>query len=151
MTNQKPTGKLYTSNPAGLKNLDREAELWQIMRAAHTLPNCTLVKSLSPSTQLFLKYSQEWKGLPYNEWWPKYEKYFKEELKTDGMVKSLRDVYKKLLRGKNIVLICFCNDHRYCHRRLVAEFFEPYGVRAVELNPIKVEQLSIFSEEYDDI
>lgn len=145
-----PKGKLFTSNPAGLQNLEVKAELWQIMRAANTLPNCIQVKSLSPSKTLFLKYSQEWKGKSYQEWWPKYEKCFNEELKKDVVVQSLREIYKKLLLGENIVLICFCNDHRYCHRRLVAEFFEPYGVKPIELNPIKVEQLSIFSEEYND-
>lgn len=146
----KPTGKLFTSNPAGLKNLEVEAELWQIMRAGHTLPNCIEVKTLSPSKPLFLKYNQEWKGLPYQEWWPKYEKQFNEELKKEAVLQSLRDIYRKLLAGTNVVLICFCNDHRYCHRRLVAEFFKPYGVEPKELNPVKVEQLSIFSEEYND-
>lgn len=143
-----PKGKLYTTNPTGLKYLDTEAELWQIMRSAQTLPNTILVKVLSPSKHLFIKYSQEWKDKPYSEWWPKYEKYFLGELKSVEKMRGLREVYKNLLAGKNIVLICFCSDHRYCHRRLVAEFFEPYGVTAIELNPIKSEQLSIFQEEF---
>ena len=39
-----------------------------------------------------------------------------------------------------MVLVCFCHDHRYCHRRLVGEFFAPYGVKSEELNPILIEQ-----------
>jgi uncharacterized protein YeaO (DUF488 family) len=146
----KPIGKLFTTNPSGIKKLEIEAELWQIMRSAQSLPNTIQVKSLSPSKQLFLKYDQDWKGNPYNEWWPKYERFFLEELKSPGKIQSLREIYKKLVAGKNIVLICFCSDHRYCHRRLVGEFFKPYGVTVTELNPIKIEQLSIFQEDIYD-
>jgi uncharacterized protein YeaO (DUF488 family) len=142
-----PTGNLFTSNPAGLINLNVEAELWQITRGGVQLPNTLLVKNLSPSKTLFLKFVHEWKGYPYDEWWHKYERLFLKELSTEEKLRGLRDVYKRLLLGKNVVLICFCHDHRFCHRRLVAEFFEPYGVKAKELNPIKVEQLSIFQEE----
>lgn len=153
--NKKPTGMLYTSNPAGLKNLNIEAEVWQITRGGLTLPNVILEKKLSPSSSLFQTFIQDWKGKPFNQWWPKYEKKFLIELETEEKIRGLRDVYKRLLLGKNVVLVCFCKDHRYCHRRLVGEFFKPYGVKAIELNPISQEQISLFEgvengENYND-
>ncbi|MCJ7843287.1 DUF488 domain-containing protein [Lederbergia sp. NSJ-179] len=144
MTRPVPTGKLYTSNPAGLKFLKEEAELWQIMRAGHELSGAIRVKELSPSDQLFHTYIREWKGLPSEKWWPYYEEQFMREMKTDEKLQGLRAIYKKLLLGHTIVLICFCDDHRICHRRLVGGFFKQYGVEAVELNPVTTEQISLF-------
>lgn len=141
---KKPLGKLYTSNPAGLRNLQEKAEIWQITRAGVDIPNVIIVKSLSPSPVLFQNFIQDWKGKPFDEWWHLYEKRFLKELDTEEKLVSLREIYKKLLSGKNIVLLCFCKDHRYCHRRLVGEFFKPFEVDAIELNQIKEEQLSLF-------
>lgn len=141
---KKTTGKLYTSNPQGLRYLDEEAELLQITRAGADLPNVTVVKELSPSPSLFKLFVHEWKGKPANEWWWKYEEKFNEELKNAHKLKGLRDVYKKLLAGENVVLICFCSDHRICHRKLIGDFFAEYGVKAIELNPVTEDQLSLF-------
>ncbi|GMN99862.1 DUF488 family protein, N3 subclade [Parageobacillus thermoglucosidasius] len=141
---KKPRGKLYTSNVDGLKFAPPHAEVWQITRAGHDISGAIVVRSLSPSPQLFQRYLKEWKGTNPKKWWPLYENVFLSELREEEKLKSLRDIYKKLLLGQDIVLLCFCADHRYCHRRLVGEFFKPYGVVAVELNPIKIEQLSLF-------
>lgn len=144
MNSSVPTGKLYTSNPTGLKYLKEEAEIWQIMRAGPELAHAIRVKELSPSDQLFQSYVRTWRHKPSNEWWPLYEDRFMREMKTEEKLYGLRAIYKRLLMGKNVVLICFCDDHRICHRRLVGEFFKSYGVEAVELNPVKTEQLSLF-------
>lgn len=139
-----PNGRLYTTNPTGLKFLKEEAELWQIMRAGPELANAIRVKELSPSDQLFQSYIRTWRHKSSEEWWPLYQERFLKELQTDEKLKGLREVYKSLLKGNNVVLICFCDDHRICHRRLVGEFFKPYGIEAVELNPVNSEQISLF-------
>lgn len=139
-----PTGKLYTSNPTGLKYLKEEAEIWQIMRAGFEIENALRVKELSPSDGLFQTYIRKWKDQPSEKWWHLYEERFQQEMNTDEKIHGLRAVYKRLLTGKNIVLICFCDDHRICHRRLVGEFFKPYGVEAIELNPVNSEQITLF-------
>ncbi|MFB9759610.1 DUF488 domain-containing protein [Ectobacillus funiculus] len=139
-----PKGRLYTSNPAGLRFLEEEAEIWQITRGGVNLPNTVVVKELSPSPSLFQTFVQDWKGTPFDNWWHLYEKRFLGEMETDEKLRGLRDVYKRLLVGRNVVLVCFCKDHRYCHRRLVGEFFKPYGVEAIELNPVSQDQLSFF-------
>lgn len=114
------------------------------MRAGHEIPDALRVQELSPSDELFQTYLRAWRNKPPKEWWPFYEQRFKKEMQSEEVLKGLRAVYKRLLLGRNVVLICFCDDHRICHRRLVGEFFEPYGVKAIELNPVKTEQISLF-------
>jgi Protein of unknown function, DUF488. len=141
----KPMGSLFTSNGNGLRNLKVEAEIWQITRAGIQLPNSILVRGLAPSTELFETYLNEWKGIPSKDWWPEYESRFLDELKTDEKLNCLRELYRSLRSGINIVLVCFCKDYNYCHRKLVAEFFKQYELIAEELDPIKHEQLILFS------
>ncbi|MHB8127217.1 MAG: DUF488 family protein, N3 subclade [Desulfitobacteriaceae bacterium] len=69
----------------------------------------------------------------------------KVEAKTDKKLNCLRELYRRLRSGTNIVLLCFCKDYNYCHRKLVAEFFKQYEMIAEELDPIKHEQLILFS------
>ena len=144
MLQSTPTGKLFTSNPAGLRYLKEEAEIWQIMRAGFEIKEALRVKELSPSDDLFQTYIRAWRNKPSEQWWPLYEERFQKELKTEEKIYGLRKVYKQLLMGHNVVLICFCDDHRICHRRLVGEFFNSYGVDAIELNPVNSEQISLF-------
>lgn len=140
-----PPGKLYTCNARGLKKVNFPADILMITRAGFEVPNAEIIRDLSPSPDLFQTYLNEWKDKePYEVWWPKYEKRFLAELKLESRVVALRDVYKRLIVGHNVILVCFCKDHRYCHRRLVGEFFEQFGVKAQELNPIEVEQINLF-------
>jgi uncharacterized protein YeaO (DUF488 family) len=138
----KPTGQLFTSNPSGLKKLKVNAELWQITRAGEDIPNALIVRDLSPSKELYSMYINQWRKLPPQDWWPKYEERFLSELNSPEKLPLLRKVYCKLLKDTNIVLICFCQDHIHCHRRLVGDFFKTYGVEVEEINPLM--QLSIF-------
>lgn len=139
-----PTGKLYTSNVTGLKKVIFPADVLLITRAGYEVQNTTIVRELSPSAELFHTYFTQWKDEPTYDWWVNYEQRFNVELKSEEKIKALREVYKKLRQGKNIVLLCFCKDHRYCHRRLVGDFFAPFGVNAEELNPVQVEQVTFF-------
>ncbi|MEW4368935.1 DUF488 family protein, N3 subclade [Paenibacillus kandeliae] len=141
---RQPMGKLYTSNLPGLKKLNTDADRLLITRAGAEISNVEVVRALSPSADLFHTIWNKRKELTDNSWWPEYERRFKQELTSEEKLHALRDVYKRLLRGQNVVLICFCKDHRYCHRRLVGQFFAQYGVEAEELNPITVEQLELF-------
>lgn len=138
----KPNGKLFTSNPNGLKKLKVDAELWQITRAGIDIPNATVVRELSPSPELYHQYITQWKGLPPQDWWTQYEQRFLKELNSPDKLQLLRKIYCKLLKNINIVLICFCQDHLHCHRRLVGDFFRAYDVEVEELNPLM--QLSMF-------
>lgn len=140
-----PKGKLYTCNANGLHKVKFPADVLLITRAGFEIENAEIIRDLSPSPELFQTYLNEWKNKePYEVWWPKYEKRFLTELMWESRLQALREVYKKLIVGKSVVLVCFCKDHRYCHRRLVGEFFKKYGVEPKELNPISVEQINLF-------
>ena len=139
-----PKGKLYTSNLAGLKRINFEADVLLITRASVEIAGTTIVKDLAPSVDLFQTFLNSWKNRPGPDWWPRYEERFLIELKSNIKINALRDVYRSLNQGKNVVLVCFCADHRHCHRRLVGEFFKANGVEAEELNPITIEQITIF-------
>lgn len=143
---KKPKGKLYTSNPNGIKKITFNAEIWQITRGGPTIPDTIVVDSLAPSKDLFKKYTNEWKGKSPEVWWKDYEEQFMSEMKTEEKLQCLRLIYKKLLKRKNIILVCFCKDHRYCHRRLLGEFLKQYNVEVKELNPLKHEQPTLFKE-----
>lgn len=139
-----PIGQLYTTNPGGLKKITFDADVLLITRAGVDIPGTELIRDLSPSSELFQTFLNSWKDKPGSEWWSKYEEKFKLEMKSNIKVNALRDVYKRLLQGKNVVLVCFCKDHRFCHRKLVGDFFDEYGVKAIELNPILVKQITLF-------
>ena len=132
---KKPNGLLFTSNVNGLRNLKIESEIWQITRAGTLIPKSILVRGLAPSSELFDNYLREWKNLPSEVWWNEYENRFLEELKSEEKLDCLREVYRRLKNGTNIVLVCFCKDFNYCHRKLVAEFFRQYDIISEELDP----------------
>ena len=137
-------GQLFTSNPAGLKKLNVDAAILLITRAGPELTQVEIVRDLAPSPGLFQALLSMRKDSDGFDWWPEFEEKFKLELKSNIKLHALREVYKRLRSGENVVLVCFCKDHRYCHRRLVGEFFDEYGFAATELNPITVEQMTLF-------
>lgn len=136
-------GTLYTTNLQGLRGLTIDGEIWQITRTGIDLPGSVRVKALAPSDYLFDRFHGEWKGRNPENWWCEYKRIYNSELKTAEKLELLRVIYQKLTEGKNIILVCFCQDHNYCHRKLVGDVFLTYGLNVVELNPIKYEQLSI--------
>ncbi|MBS3900864.1 MAG: DUF488 family protein [Dethiobacter sp.] len=130
----KPAGKLYTSNPGGLRHLNCEAEIWQITRSGTLIPGTIIVRALAPSQELFSKYLTTWKNLSPTDWWPEYDSQFLQELESTEKKEILRLLYKKLLSGTNVVLLCLCKDYNYCHRKLIGEFFTKYGLEVPELS-----------------
>ncbi|ANY68619.1 hypothetical protein BBD42_20685 [Paenibacillus sp. BIHB 4019] len=139
-----PSGKLYTSNLNGLKKINFPATKLMITRAEIDIEGVAMYQALAPSQDLFQFSLDGRKEVADFAWWPKYEERFAAELQFDRKLEALRQVYRMLLEGSDVVLICFCHDHRYCHRRLVGEFFAPYGVKAEELNPVLIEQMKLF-------
>ncbi|RIX59627.1 DUF488 domain-containing protein [Paenibacillus nanensis] len=138
------TGQLFTSNPAGLKKIDFDASILLITRAGPEIDRVEIVRDLAPSPQLFQALLSKRKASDNYDWWPEFEEKFNFELQSGIKLQALRDVYKRLRKGENVVLVCFCKDHRYCHRRLVGKFFDEYGYTSTELNPVTVEQMTLF-------
>jgi len=140
-----PTGQLYTCNVSGLSKISMKADRLLITRAGFDVPNVEIIRDLSPSPELFQTYLTQWKDkVSPDIWWSDYENRFTHELQLESRIKALRDVYKRLIQGRNVILLCFCKDHRYCHRRLVGNFFNEFGAEAHELNPVVIEQMQFF-------
>ncbi len=68
------------------------------------------VPELSPSKMLLMQYKTE-------DDWEYYAKQFKKEMENqEDMRKALKELEANLKAGKDICLICFEKNYRYCHR-----------------------------------
>jgi uncharacterized protein YeaO (DUF488 family) len=113
-------------------------EIWQITFSGQVMEGARWMPDLAPSVTLFNKYRYLWKGRPEEEWWPQYEEAFKEELTSRAKINQLRELWNLVNQGKVIALICFCQDDKYCHRRLIAELMSKSGINAYEYRPPSV-------------
>jgi hypothetical protein len=88
-----PAGKLYTSNPEGLRYLKNpDAELWQITRGGPELKGTKLVRSLAPSPELFRTYVSRWRNLAPEKWciaWSEYEKLYLDLLEKRKIINRI--------------------------------------------------------------
>jgi len=85
-------------------------------------------------------YLDKWKDTDPEEWWPLYKSRFEEELKLPERRATLRKLWALLREGKNIGLLCFCPDYRYCHRTIIGNLLANQGVFVEEISPPKVEK-----------
>lgn len=125
-------GQIITASISSIKNIECD-EIWRITRVNTEISGTIWVPELAPSSNLYNKYLKEWKNKPGETWWAIYEKKFREELLLPTTVKTLRKLWRLAEQGRRIALVCFCVDSRYCHRRLVGDFFEMHGMRVEEI------------------
>ncbi|HPF44849.1 MAG TPA: DUF488 domain-containing protein [Syntrophomonadaceae bacterium] len=138
-------GYVITSSLAMADQLTCD-EIWQITFSGQVIKGARWVPNLAPSATLFNKYRLLWQGRPEEEWWPQYEAAFKEEMTSHAGINQLRQLWKLVNEGKVIALVCFCEDHRYCHRRLIAEILEKSGIKTKEYRPPVIEKIEILDQ-----
>lgn len=127
-------GTLYITNVSKFKKLDASIEKWLITRGGKDIPGTFRAKGLSPSWELFTRYLKEWKGKPPELWWEEYKQIFLAQLEEKNSQIILQKIANQIKQGKNIALICYCPDARYCHRILIALYLqEHYGIQFVEI------------------
>lgn len=126
-------GYVITASISSVKKIECD-EFWLITRSEKSWPGSKWVPELAPNRELFNAYSNEWKGKSPEEWWPLYRSMFNKELRSEGKLSILRDLWVKVKQGKVITLVCFCKENTYCHRKLVGEFLEEQGLRVEEFN-----------------
>jgi uncharacterized protein YeaO (DUF488 family) len=126
------SGKVITVSVSTAKHATVD-EFWLITRAGPDVPGMTRHRELAPSTELFHRYLNQWKGQPPEEWWSLYTSAFSKELLTEEKLEALRVLYRKVKNGAVIGLVCYCSDGNCCHRRLVAKFLEEHGIEAEEV------------------
>lgn len=119
---------LYSTYIANVKNLTEEKQS-QVLIVARYFKSSKLKKDirLCPSEDLL-------KAIKTGEIdWDEYEIYFKEEMKKEPMISGLRDLYRRLKNGEDIILVCYEKDYMFCHRRLIGEFLKGYGAEYNEI------------------
>ena len=130
---------LFTSkNDADCINLDEYDIKLQIVRYINKglKKDFIHVEQLSPSEELFSRTMYKWKKLIFTQkekdymfnkglthsWWDLYEYKFNKEIDEEvAFIKAYNRLKEHLDNGKSIIAICYCEDFRRCHRRLIAE------------------------------
>lgn len=126
------SGKVVTASVSTAKHATVD-EFWLITRAGPDIPGMIRHRELAPSSELFHRYVNQWRGQAAEKWWPLYTAAFSKELQTDEKREALRLLYHKVKRGAVIGLVCYCSDGNCCHRRLVAKFLEEHGIETEEV------------------
>ena len=112
--------------------VDKYDEVWVIVRSLKTpIAGAKQVEDLAPSRDLFLKYLELKKNNKWNADAFKniYLPQFLYEIKANSKVTSplLNELWRKDKEGKNIALLCFCDDEELCHRSIVAGLLQGVG------------------------
>lgn len=89
-------------------------------------PNTHIVKSLSPSNELLLKYKR-------NNDWDWYVEEFEKEMRALSMRRMFMHMTPFLKQRGDIYLICYEKDYTRCHRSLLGQYFADQGIEWKEL------------------
>lgn len=120
---------LYSTYISNIKNLTEEQKN-QVLNIARYFKSDQFKKDirLCPSSDLL-------RAIKTGDIdWEDFEYYFKEEMKKDPMLTALRQLYKRLKSGEDIILVCYEKDYMFCHRRLIGEFLAQFGIEYKELD-----------------
>lgn len=121
---------LYTTYISNIKNLSEDMQK-KVIIIARYFKSEKFKKDirLCPSAGL-LKDRKD--GLD----WYDFEYFFKKEMKEQPMLGALRELYKRLKHGEDIILACYEKDDSICHRRLIGEFLSQYGIEYKEIEGV---------------
>jgi len=123
------SGEVVTCSFKHSKSYDAD-EKWLITRGGEGLPGYKRVPELAPSEELFNKYIDYWKDKPASIWWEKYKSEFMQQFKNPQFIMKLALLYEKVYnQNQNILLVCFCQKVKYCHRKIVASFLAEKGLK----------------------
>lgn len=119
---------LYSTYISNIKNLSEEQQS-KVLNIARYFKSDKFKKDirLSPSDGLLKAYKN---GVID---WDNFEIEFKEQMTSGLTLVAMRELYKRLKAGEDIILVCYEKDYTYCHRRLIGEFLMQYGIEYQEL------------------
>ena len=58
--------------------------------------------------------------------WEEFESEFKKQMNTGTTLQAMRELYRRLKNGEDIILVCYEKDDTQCHRRLIREFLSQW-------------------------
>ena len=124
---------LYTTYLSNMKNVPDDCLKLIITRFppkwfnANKYPLTYIIKELSPSKELLLKYKQ-------NNNWDWYVKSFKEEMNNrQDMKYALKELEGLLNNNQDVCLVCYEKDYERCHRSIIGQYFEQKRFKWKEL------------------
>lgn len=119
-------GSLYLSSISNIKKIPDNVIKLLITRKPiknYKKYDIYYVPSLAPSLQLFSEYSSG------NKSWKEFVFTFRRDMILNKELNIYLDkVYKQIMSGKNVALICYCSDSDKCHRGIIANYFKELGV-----------------------
>lgn len=121
---------LYSTYISHIKNLTPEMQSKVLIIARYFKTN-SFKKDirLCPSVELLNAYKSG------DIDWCDFEREFKKEMEKQPMLQGLRDLYRRVKNGEDIILACYEKEDTKCHRRLIGEFLQQYGIYYAELQP----------------
>lgn len=138
---------IYTDQISNICIFDYD-EVWWIVRSPDSLPKEEkLVQSLSPSSELFLKYQE---AFHTGQFGPEffqtiYVPQFIAELSKNEDAKTDLDYLCKEGSRRKIVLGCYCEEERLCHRSIIAGILLGMGAK-IQTNPEYWKYYEIFQK-----
>lgn len=118
---------IYTSYFAKLKKLPENCIPISICGKAPSWYTGKQYKKLAPKYDFFMK----WKQTHDNDF---YIKCFKEQVLDNLSVDNVTtELYDGLTTDNDIVLLCYEKPTDFCHRHLVADWFNQNGITVKEL------------------
>ena len=98
--------------------------------------------ALAPSEKLYNRTMRKWKRLKFTPeekqkmangktgtWFDLYEEAYREEKKCDlAFIGAFQQILNSVKQGQSFLLICYCENHERCHRKVVADMFAEAGV-----------------------
>lgn len=119
--------KLVTSYFANIKNIPDDYELISICGKAPDWYTGLQYKKLAPKLAFFL----EWKQNKDNDF---YIRHFNDEVLSKlNAIEIYNTLFSKTNKDK-ICLLCYEQPGDFCHRHLVADWFNSHGIKCEELN-----------------
>ena len=131
---------IYTSYFAKLKSLPNEIFPISICGKAPDWYTGAQYKKLAPKYDFFMK----WKETQDDDC---YIDCFKKQVLNNLNADEVLEELYKLSNNKDIVLLCYETPDKFCHRHLVADWFNKHGYKCEEYGHGKVVVMSVV---YDD-
>lgn len=119
--------KIYTSYFAKLSKTPKDIIPISICGKAPSFYMGIQYKKLAPKYSFF----SQWKITHDNNY---YIKHFNKEILDKLNCKEVYEELKSLSENKDIVLICYEKPSDFCHRHLVAEWFNKNKIKCEEYN-----------------
>ena len=121
--NNKFVGTLYFASIKELKQVTGNVKLFISRPRPRGLPEEWIhVSQMAPSEKLFRQYRAWVQDGKWPTMWPEYKQQFTQEM--PAMQRFLDRVEEHLKVGRNVVLACYCQDLRYCHRSILGHYFQ---------------------------